>query len=197
VLIADRDGELHVVSWQDLAKARGSRFKPFPPQHCWYTFDFHGKRPPTAEEVSQAIREVVKGMLEPPISNFGVRGIRTALKRTLKWPKQMDEERLRWTCFNIYIFIDAAGGTGGGIFRYMYGRFLKEAAAITGDSRLVAIGEEMRNIGDHWQQVAAIFQEAHDAPDPAALLPKATTLMEEIADQEQAAWEALRQVVGE
>ena len=36
VLIADRDGELHAVSWQDLGRARGSRFKPFPPQHCWY-----------------------------------------------------------------------------------------------------------------------------------------------------------------
>jgi Domain of unknown function (DUF4872) len=45
-------------------------------------------------------------------------------------------------------------GTGGGIFRYMYGRFLSEAAQITGDERLVKVGDEMRLIGDQWQEVA-------------------------------------------
>jgi hypothetical protein len=197
VLIADRDAELHPVSVEDLAKARGSRYKPFPPQHCWYTFDFSGRRPPTAEEVRQAIREVTKGMLEPPISNFGVKGIRTAAKRTLKWPQQMEEERLRWTCFNIFIFIDATGGTGGGIFRYMCGRFLNEAAELTGEPRLAEVGEEMQQIGDRWQNVAHIFQEAYEAPEPAALLPQATSLMERIADQEQSAWQALRRIVGQ
>jgi hypothetical protein len=195
VLVADRDGVLHTVSWEYLARARGSPFKPFPPQHGWYTFDFHAKRAPAAEGNRQAIREVVEGMLDPPICNFGVQGIRTAVKRTLEWPELMHKEQLRRTCFNIYVFIDAAGGTGGGIFRYMYGRFLHEAAAITGEPRLAEVGQQMRDIGDRWQEVAAIFREAHGARDPAALLPKAAERMELIADREQAAWEGLREVV--
>ncbi|MBE9507478.1 MAG: DUF4872 domain-containing protein, partial [Chloroflexi bacterium] len=115
VLIADRDG-LYPVSMEDLEKARGSTYKPFPPQHKWYAFDFSGKRQPNADEVRQAIAEQAKGMLEPPISNFGVKGIRKAAKRALKWPAVMDEDALRFTLFNTYIFIDAEGGTGGGIF---------------------------------------------------------------------------------
>ncbi len=40
VLVADRDKELHPLPMADLAKARGSKYQPFPPHHAWYTFEF-------------------------------------------------------------------------------------------------------------------------------------------------------------
>jgi hypothetical protein len=195
VLIADRDGEPHPVPVEILAQARGSRFKPFPPRHTWYTFDFSAQRPTTPEEVRQAIHEVATGMLEPPIANFGVEGIRTAARRTLQWPQQLSENQLRAACINVFIFIDSTGGTGGGIFRYMYGRFLGEAARLIGDARLADAGDEMLGIGDRWQEVARVFKEAYTAPDPASFLPQATGIMRAIADMEEAAWMRLRSTV--
>jgi hypothetical protein len=195
VLVADRDGELHPVSLEVLAQARGSEFKPFPPKNTWYTFDFSHKRPPTVKEVEQAIREVTKGMLKPPIANLGVKGIRTAAERTLKWPKIMSEDDLRNACFNVFVFIDAKGGSGGGIFRYMYGRFLEEAATITGNDELAKGGEEIRTIGDQWQQAAQIFEKACGATNPSTLLPEASQLILNIADREQAAWAQLHEII--
>jgi hypothetical protein len=194
VLIADRDG-VYPVSMEDIEKARGSKYKPFPPTHKWYTFDFSNKRRPTADEVHQAIVEQATGMLEPPIRNIGVKGIRKAAQRTLKWPDQMDEGELRFTLFNTFIFIDATGGTGGGIFRYMFSRFLREAAEITGDMRLNQSADAFQHIGDRWQEVAAIFKQGWKADDPAAVLPETTTPLMEIADLEEAAWMRLWELV--
>jgi hypothetical protein len=195
VLIADRDLELHPVSWDALAQARGSNYKPFPPQNRWYRYDFSDFHPPEPKEVLLSIQEAATPMLEPPITNVGVKGIRKAAKRILKWPEVMDRQALGWACFNGYIFVDAAGGTGGGIFRYMFGRYLKEAARITGRVELVEIGNEFKIIGDRWQEMAALFKRASESDDPAALLPETTVPLLEIADLEQAAWERLLAIV--
>ncbi len=97
-LLADRDGVLHPVSLDTLERARGSTYKPFPPRNTWYTFDFSQKRGPKPEEVRQAIREVVTLMLQPPIANIGVRGIRTAAERVRLWHTVMADDKLQEAC---------------------------------------------------------------------------------------------------
>jgi hypothetical protein len=195
VLIADRDAELHPVSMEDLEKARGSTHKPFPPQHKWLTFDFTNKRHPTADEVRQATAQQAEPMLAPPISNFGVKGIRKAAKMVVKWPDAMSEEELRWTFFNCYIFISPEGGSGGGNFRYMFSRFLREGAGITGDSRLVASADEFQHIGDAWEKLGKWFKQASVADDPASLVADSVAPLNSLADLEEAAWTRLRNLV--
>ncbi|KPL07159.1 hypothetical protein AMJ86_05545 [bacterium SM23_57] len=191
VLIADRDLPLHLISWDDLVLARGSTHRPFPPKNHWYTFDFSEYHPPRPNDVILSIQEVSMGMLEPPISNLGARGIRKAANRILKWPDLLGVDGLRRTCFNSYIFIDARGGTGGGIFRMMYGRFLKEASAITGLSSLMEIGDRLIEIGDHWQEVGILFHRGFEEEYPAVVLPEISETMLSVADEEQMVWEDL------
>ncbi|OGO16765.1 MAG: hypothetical protein A2Z14_05590 [Chloroflexi bacterium RBG_16_48_8] len=195
VLIADRDKDLHPVSWEDLIKARGSKFKPFPPENMWFTFDFSLKRQPQPEEIREAILDVCKYMLEAPISNIGVRGILKAASRVPRWPKTMDAEELRWSCFNSYIFIDAEGGTGGGLFRYMYGRFLEEAAKLSGVQKLAEAGKNLKVVGDKWQEVAELFKEGSKMKDPSPILSETTSPLLEIAHMEEALWTRLREML--
>ena len=194
-LVADRDG-LHPVALAVLAQARGSKHRPFPPENQWYTFDFSGQRPPTAAEVRQAIAEQVRPMLQPPISNIGVKGIRKAAGAVPEWAK-MSEAELCWTLFNASIFISPVGGTGGGCFRYMFSRFLGEAAQITGDARLIASAEAFQRIGDRWEELGEWFRQTSAAPDPAALLGECVPAFHTLADLEEAAWQRLSELVGE
>jgi len=77
----------------------------------------------------------------------------------------------------------------------MYGRFLDEAADITGEAAFAGVGRQFQAIGDGWQEVAGVFKQASEAPDPDTLLPGAASLMHAIADLEQQAWQALQALV--
>jgi len=187
-LVADRDAELHPVPMDMLAQARGSSYPPFTPNNRWFTFDFTHKRQPTPQEVREALCEMTEGMLNPPISNMGVQGIRKASQRSRKWPEEMDEEFLRFTMFNAYIFIDAEGGTGGGIFRYMFSRFLREAAEILEEPRLNGCADKIKSIGDRWQEVAELFKQGWKVDNPTEVLPETSQRMMEIAGLEEDAW---------
>jgi hypothetical protein len=194
VLLADRDEALHPVSLATLAQARGSTYQPFPPHHAWYTFAFSRSHPPEPGEILQAIRECARGMLEPPIANFGVKGIRKAAERVRAWPDLLGEDDLRATCANTAVMIDARGGTGGGLFRTMYGRFLDEAARLTGKGDLLEAGRRMQAIGARWDVAAALFEQASRADEPAAALAEVRAILPDLAAQEEAVWSNLLEI---
>ena len=74
----------------------------------------------------------------------------------------------------------------------MYGRFLKEAAQITGERGLEAMGREMFAIGDQWQEVARLLEALAASADAPAGLPEVAGRLNGIADQEEAAWQRLQ-----
>ena len=195
VLVADRDEELHSVTMEDLVKARGSTHKPFPPKNLWYTFDFGQKRQPSADEVRQAILEQAKSMLEPPIRNIGVKGIRKAAESVAKWPEELGADELRFALFNNYLFISPVGGTGGGVFRYMFSRFLREASEIVDDARLAESADEFRQIGDDWERLGEWFRQASEAPEPDSMLGECVAPLNALAELEETAWRRLQEIV--
>lgn len=193
VLVADRDG-LYPVPLADLEKARGSTFKPFPPKNKWFAFDFGQKREPTAVEIWGAIKAQAELMLNPPIRNIGVAGIRKTAAMVPKWPESMNRKALQWALFNAYIFISPVGGTGGGIFRYMFGRFLEETAVITAERALADSAEQFRQIGQAWEAAGDWFRLISEVDDPAPRLPEISPSLLQIADMEQQAWAQLHQL---
>jgi len=190
VLIADRDG-LYEVPMNDLAKARNSTYKPFPPRNRWYTFDFTHKHPPSPGDIYNAIQKQAQSMLEPPISNLGVKGILKTARIIPQWPQILSEERLRWALFNGYIFTSPVGGSGGGCFRYMLSRFLDESASITENDQLSESAREFQLIADRWEALGDWFKRASKHTEPASIINECVLPLNQLADLERASWEKL------
>lgn len=190
-LVCDRDEQLHPVALDLLEQARASQFQPFPPQHGHWTFDFTHQRAPRPGEARAAIAEAATAMLKPPIRSLGVAGIRRAADLIPAWPERLGPDELRAACHNGFILIDATGGTGGGIFRYMYGRFLEQAVELTGEVGLHTVAESFREAGDRWQEVALLFREAADQDKPAEALAQISAMLRPIADLEESMWTRL------
>ena len=128
-------------------------------------------------------------MLNPPIKNLGVKGIKKTAGEIKKWPKILDGFN-----FKMSIFVHI-GGTGGGIFRYMYSKFLKEAAVITSNKNLLEISDMIKNCGDLWTEVALPLKTALDLDDPTELLKEVPEKLNRIADEESEVFTLLAKIV--
>ena len=198
VLAADIDqkapglkkGFYSTMTLEQLRRARGSTFKPFPPKNAWLEFDFGGYREPGAKDYLSAIRQAVDSQLRPPIKNIGVKGLRHTAREILKWPESLDDRSLRMNLFSLYVFIEI-GGTGGGCFRHIYSRFLKEAAAVTGKAALADASELFVVSGEKFTEVGLMFRESESDPGIEDKIKAASLIFEDIAKIEEGAYAIL------
>jgi len=195
VYIYDRGRNPVTVSIADLAKARGSKFPPFPPKHRLLKIKYPSKIINLENGIREAIRDCCQNMLKPPIKNIGLAGIEKWSQIVMKWPEQFKGINLFGALMNGFIYIEI-GGTGGSAFRSMYARFLEEASPIIDKPALNEIAEMMRKSAEVWSEIASGF-----LPDSCPNLKRMKELMFEknrlFEEQEPGALQAMRKINGE
>jgi len=104
--------------------------------------------------IAQSIQKTCKKMIGIPfISYFGVPGIVTMSKKIRTLEKKYGEKDARIYLASLIQAIEEIG-TGGAGYRFMYGRFLHEAAEMLKEPKLEAFSLEMTRIGDLWRLLA-------------------------------------------
>ena len=101
-----KKGFYHPITLEQLRQARNSPYKPFTPKNMYLNFDCKDYHEPTENDLYSAIEQTVDSMLNPPISNFGVKGIRRSAKEIVRWIDKFDDEVLRMNLFNVYARAD-------------------------------------------------------------------------------------------
>jgi hypothetical protein len=154
-----KKGFYYPITLEQLRNARSSVHKPFPPKNSYLEFDFKNFHSPNTQDIVTAIKQTIQSQLNPPIKNLGVKGLRHTAREIVKWPDMFNDKELRMNLFNLYIFIEI-GGTGGGCFRYMYSRFLKEAMEITGNNALGEASAMLYEAGERFTEIGLMFKDA-------------------------------------
>jgi len=178
------------ITLEQLSKARNSKFKPFPPKNAYLKFDFKSFHNPGPEDYLSAIKQTTDSQLNPPIKNIGVKGLRHTAKEILKWPNIFEDKELRMNLFSIYIYFEI-GGTGGGCFRYMYSRFLKEAEKTIGDKKLEEVSAMFDESGRRFTEIGLMFENAEKMKEIDDAINTASERFLEIAEIEEDAYSRL------
>ncbi|GAI96410.1 unnamed protein product, partial [marine sediment metagenome] len=76
VYISDRGEKGVTATIEDFKKARGSKFPPFPVKNKILKIKYPSKIKNLEEGIREAIRERYTNMLQPPIKNIGLAGIK-------------------------------------------------------------------------------------------------------------------------
>ncbi|MFJ4817659.1 BtrH N-terminal domain-containing protein [Streptomyces sp. NPDC088801] len=172
---------LQWASGESLATARNAR-GPMSSRNRAFTMDIpKGGLPDLGEAARKGIKSAAEKFLNPPISNFGFKGMHKVADLMPQWLDDLDSpaDSLPEICT---IMEDA--GTGGGLFRMMWAEFLAETAEITGTGEFQEISDAYREVSKKWTEVAGLLKEAGEASSREAL-HSASKIVHEAADKEQ------------
>ncbi|MFW9921344.1 MAG: BtrH N-terminal domain-containing protein [Candidatus Thorarchaeota archaeon] len=155
--VSDRFATPLTISLTSLQQARASKYHPFPAENKLLTVEMPEVMTPLPEIIQNAIRENAEFMLNPPISNMGVRGILRWQKELQNYSKLMPEPHnlVRALCEH-YVYIET-GGSGGALFRRIYSDFLSEAGDILKDGVLRKASSDYDRISDAWSSLAKMI----------------------------------------
>jgi hypothetical protein len=181
---------LRAISLKSLAEARNSKYKPFPPRNTWFNISAPAKTQPLSQAVKKALEETSRSMLSPPTRNFGVKGIRQLADDILNWPRLLDSKQLRLTLLLAYVDMEEAG-TGGGNFRRLYSRFLKEASELISDERLRKAWKKLESSANTWSEISRLLLKASEAENTEETIFKAHGKIIECANMEEEAFSSI------
>jgi len=204
-----REDGLFVTSLKSLAEARSSKFKPFPPRNAWLTFSFPKELVPLDKAIKAAIKSNAERFLNPPIKNLGIKGIRHFAEQVVKWPDiiqrtvydpiqfKAEISMLKLNLFLAHAFIEEAG-TGGGLFRRIYSRFLGQAGEILHAEALSKASSLIMRSADIWTETANILLTASEAEQDKVkqILVRAQPKIAECAEIEEKAFKPLASLGG-
>ena len=77
------------------------------------------------------------------------------------------------------------------MFRFMYARFLEEAAHVTGTTRYEGAARAMEACAQGWRALAQPLQGALQTANPAALVPTVADGLEALYRREGSVWQEL------
>ncbi|CAL9394262.1 hypothetical protein SUDANB6_01325 [Streptomyces sp. enrichment culture] len=190
VVVETRSLGVQSTSRESMARARAAK-GPMSSRNLSVRLDPHGyDESRLAKACQSSILASAQEFLNPPIANMGFKGIAKAGVLMRGWPDRLDRpaEAMRVVGTSM-----EEGGTGGGLFRTLWARFLEEAHELTGIETYDEIAVEYRRISQRWTEVANLLRNA-DGDGARQALDEAAAIVDALAAEERTAMARLEEV---
>jgi hypothetical protein len=182
------DGErpaLEEVPLDALERARSAIAPPFgAPGRMWLEVDAPARARPLAEAVPEALRRQAREALLDVTGAAGVSALERFAEELPAWPGLAAGEEDRAWCFRYAYQVIERRGTGGGLFRALYARFLEEAEAVVPALASLGLVAQMRALAAGWTRLAAACRAVAATPR-GAVPPEVAALARDLARDER------------
>jgi hypothetical protein len=185
-LVADNERpELQEVPLEALDRARASVAPPFGlPGRPWLEVDVPSPPRALPSAIREALRRQARDML---LDGDGVAGV-SALERFAAelpgWPDRIGSEADRAFTFRYAYQVIETRGTGGGLFRLLYARFLREAEVAVPGLAGLGLPARVDDLAARWSRLAGLCREISAVPG-GRVPPVATDAVRELARAER------------
>lgn len=148
-------------------KSQNLDIKSYDNRNVTIVIDFPEHIFPIEYAILDAIRFNVQQMKYPVAYGLGLKSIKRFFKELFQWPEILSEKRLRQELYMAYMVFEKTG-TGGGNFRRMYSRFLKECYELLGEDALFNASRVYVELGRLWKKfskklyIASYSEELYD-----------------------------------
>jgi hypothetical protein len=189
-LVADteREGLLEVPA-AELDRSRASDGPPVGYTARWWAeVDAPARPRPLAETAADAIRRLAKHMLEDSQDFIGQQAMDRWAAEVGGWHEACRDEADRVWTFRFGYQVIEKRGTGGGLFRRLYARFLAEVSEALPAIARAGAAERMTGIADGWTKLALAMKEAAETPK-APLSPEGVALARRLCADERRFYE--------
>lgn len=162
------------VAFDDLERARSSDGPPFGyTGRRWMEVEAPARPRPMAEAVVDALRRQARGMLRDGRGAAGVAGLERFAEELPAWSRRASGEADRSWSFRFAYQVIERRGTGGGLFRVLYSRFLEEAERLVPSLAGSGLSARMKELAGRWTSLAQAFKALSEAPGAGAPPPVA------------------------
>ncbi|TCZ77171.1 DUF4872 domain-containing protein [Paenibacillus albiflavus] len=159
-LLEHRWSEVLKISHEDYQLARSVHNTSVSPQNAWKVLRVPEKlhKGNMKPYIVDSIQTMLNRIRQPFAFKIGLKGLEMFCKEVEHW-NSLPQDELKRNLMIAGVYLERLG-TGGGNFRRMYSRFLKEAAGYLDNALIQQVAAKYSSLASEWKQLVYDFDEA-------------------------------------